>query len=174
MADVSITYKKNIIAELNETTSKTLKTSGTYCEDDIKVSYAPCSRTYTLSLSKSSGWILLATLDSDVLEHINDLGLIVSLVNVSGYTYEWYSGSMYIASNTPWGYNGKYAIYGFSGRESSNTQGICSQIYYPANNTDTSDMIGGQGSFRISENKYYFKAGDGYIRAGTYKLTFVW
>ena len=39
MADVTLTYKGSTIAEINATGSKTLKTSGKYCEGDIGVSY---------------------------------------------------------------------------------------------------------------------------------------
>ena len=39
MADVEIKYKGASIATLNETGTKTLKTSAKYCEDDITVSY---------------------------------------------------------------------------------------------------------------------------------------
>lgn len=39
MADVEIKYKDSVIATLNETGTKTLKTSEKYCEDDITVSY---------------------------------------------------------------------------------------------------------------------------------------
>ena len=39
MADVELKYKDAVIATLNETGTKTLKTSGKYCEDDITVSY---------------------------------------------------------------------------------------------------------------------------------------
>ena len=39
MADVEIKYKGASIATLNETGTKTLKTSEKYCEDDITVSY---------------------------------------------------------------------------------------------------------------------------------------
>ena len=39
MADVEIKYKDAVIATLNETGTKTLKTAGKYCEDDIAVSY---------------------------------------------------------------------------------------------------------------------------------------
>ena len=39
MADVTLTYKGSTIAEMNATGTKTLKTSGKYCEGDIGVSY---------------------------------------------------------------------------------------------------------------------------------------
>ena len=37
---VNIKYKNNSIAELTDTGTKTLKTAGKYCEDDISVEYA--------------------------------------------------------------------------------------------------------------------------------------
>ena len=40
MADLTIKFKGNPIAELSESGTKTLKTAGKYCEDDIKVEYA--------------------------------------------------------------------------------------------------------------------------------------
>ena len=39
MADVTLTYKGSTIAEMNATGTKTLKTSGKYCEGDIGVNY---------------------------------------------------------------------------------------------------------------------------------------
>ena len=39
MADVTLTYKGSTIAEMDATGSKTLKTSGKYCEGDIGVNY---------------------------------------------------------------------------------------------------------------------------------------
>lgn len=39
MADVTLTYKGNTIAELNATGNKTIKTAGKYCEDDIELVY---------------------------------------------------------------------------------------------------------------------------------------
>jgi hypothetical protein len=39
MADVSIKYKGSAVAEMSESGSKTLKTSGKYCESDIVVEY---------------------------------------------------------------------------------------------------------------------------------------
>lgn len=39
MADVEITYNNNKIVELSESGTKTLKTAGKYCEDDITVIY---------------------------------------------------------------------------------------------------------------------------------------
>jgi hypothetical protein len=40
MADVTLTYKGDTIAELSESGSKTLETAGKYCEADILLEYA--------------------------------------------------------------------------------------------------------------------------------------
>lgn len=39
MADVTLRYKNNVIAELSDSGSKILQTGGKYCEDDIALSY---------------------------------------------------------------------------------------------------------------------------------------
>ena len=40
MADLTIKYKGQPITELSDSGTKTLKTAGKYCEDDISVEYA--------------------------------------------------------------------------------------------------------------------------------------
>lgn len=40
MADLTIKFKGNPILELSESGTKTLKTAGKYCEDDITVEYS--------------------------------------------------------------------------------------------------------------------------------------
>ena len=132
------------------------------------------TKTYEITLTKASGWILLTTLDSEVVSHINDASLVVSLVNTSAYGYDKNTLSMCIVSNTPWGKQGNYSTYGFSGVVASETSTTVSQSYYAPNKTDTSTSIGGGGMFRISGNQYYFRPGGYYTRAGTYKLTFIW
>ena len=39
MADVTVKYKDTAIAELSDSGTKTLKTSGKYCEGDVMVEY---------------------------------------------------------------------------------------------------------------------------------------
>lgn len=39
MADITISYKGNTIAEVSASGTTTLETSGKYCEDDISVAY---------------------------------------------------------------------------------------------------------------------------------------
>lgn len=183
MADVSVKYNGNVIAEMSESGQKTLLTSGKYCTKNIEINYnkssAPAQeaqnvKVYNLTLSKASGWVLLTTLDAEVLEHINDASLVVSLANISPYVYEFYSGNLYIVGNKPFGYNGSYPVYGLSNRENSETSFVSNPIYYPANNTGNSDALGGMGVFRVADGKYYIKPRDGFITAGTYRLTFTW
>jgi hypothetical protein len=180
MADVSIQYKGNTIAEMNETGTKTIETSGTYCEDDIKVNYTPNSKTYEITLANSSGWVLLTTLDDEVLEHINDESLFVSLVRISAYEYSWYSGMDYFVGNRILGYHtDNNPVYGSGNRMQSETQCSWLPIPRPANSTDDSNWREGEdydtyGFFRVTDGKYYIRPGDGFICAGTYSLTFSW
>lgn len=179
MADVTITYKNSTIAEISAAGSKTLKTSGKYCEDDITVNYAPnvtgvnC-KAYDITLEKSGGWVKLATLDADVLAHVNDPTFKVMLSTNSEFEYVNYSGACYFASNMPFGEQSSYPLYGYTSRQNSETVCSISYIYYPANNTGTSISIGGTGIFRVDGSNYYLKPSDGYIRAGNYRLVFTW
>lgn len=174
MADVSINYKGSKIAELAERGNKTLKTSGKYCEGDIEVNYTPNSRTYELTLSKAYGWVLLTALDADVLEHINDDNFFVSLITTSNYVYEWYAGSMYFVGNRKIGIVDANTVYGTGSRETKETLYGFHYIPYPANSTNTNSVAGAYGQFRLTSGKYYLTPGDGYIKAGTYRLTFTW
>lgn len=62
MADLTIKYKGNPIAELSESGTKTLTTGGKYCEDDISVEYAKPAGGgggggSEMFSSSASGWI---------------------------------------------------------------------------------------------------------------------
>ena len=60
MADLTIKYKGNPIVELSESGTKTLKTAGKYCEDDISVEYAKPAGGGgggEMFSSSASGWI---------------------------------------------------------------------------------------------------------------------
>lgn len=178
MADVTIKYNGEAVAEMNGTGSKTLKTSGKYCEGDIEVNYTPNSRTYyvTIGTHNPAIWNLLVTLDADVLAHINDPTFTVMFQIIdTTYVYEKYSGTMYTASNVQIGTQNAALnpLYGYSGRQQSETSVSIGYIYHPANQT-TSSLIGGYGAFRVSGGKYYLKPADGYIHKGNYRLTFIW
>lgn len=174
MADISVTYKDSVIAEIdNGRYTKTLKTKGCYCEDDITIDYAPRSKTYEITLAKASGWVLLTTLDAEVVEHINDDNLAVSLIKISEFNSETYAATMAFASNNQIGIVNTYPVYGLANRQNSTaiSQGA---IFYPPNSTTTSVSLGGLGQFRLSGSAYYFRPADGYIQSGTYRLTFTW
>ena len=59
MADLTVKFKGNPIVEMTESGTKTLKTSGKYCEGDISVEYAkPAGGGGSEMFSASaSGWI---------------------------------------------------------------------------------------------------------------------
>ena len=57
MADLTIKFKGQPIAELSESGTKTLKTAGKYCEGDISVEYAKPAGGGEMFSSSASGWI---------------------------------------------------------------------------------------------------------------------
>lgn len=132
------------------------------------------TKTYEITLTKASGWVLLTTLDDEVAAHMSDTTLTVSLVNISPYAYEYFAGDIYMVGNKPIGYTNTYPFYGYSNRENSETSAITQPIYYPANYTGTSTGIGGYGIFRLDGSKYYIQPSNGFIKAGKYRLTFAW
>ena len=188
MSDVTIKYKDSVIAKMSASGTKTLNTGGWYCEGDITVDYvqpapepsAPTEtvncKIYEITLAQKSGWVELVTLDSNVLEHINDPRFTVVLAINDTYALANYTGCFFVASNTAFANSkgtGGYPIYGYSHRQSSGSNAV-NAIFYPANNTGTSDTLGGLGAFRVSGSKYYIKPSDGYVRAGNYRLIFTW
>lgn len=175
MADVTVKYKDSTIAEMsNGNGTKTLKTRGCYCEGDIKVDYTPRIKTYDITLAKAYGWLLLTTLDEEVLEHINDESFTVSLINTSAYETVTYSGAMYFCGNRFLGKNGTYDVYGTGHREFS-TGNSFNMICAPANSTSSTLVTSSAfGQFRLDGNKYYLQPGDGYVKVGNYRLTFTW
>lgn len=59
MADVTVKYKDTAIAELSDSGTKTLKTSGKYCEGDVVVEYAkPTGGNAEMFSSSASGGYL--------------------------------------------------------------------------------------------------------------------
>lgn len=176
MADVSIKYKDNVIAEMNESESKTLNTSGCYCEGDITVEHAPRSRSYKITLPKSIDWVLLTTLDQDVIEHIEDDSLVVTFINTDDYEFDGTAARRACyATNTAIGlYANKYPVYGNHIWQSTETAVANQSCYYPAKNTAKTLSIGGVGGFRYEDGKYYVSGFQAGISAGTWQLTFTW
>ena len=132
------------------------------------------ARIYTLTLQKSSGWILLTALDADVISHMNDDSLSVVLYNISPYQYTFYSGRAFFAGNTPVGNVNQYPAYGYASRVQSETKLSVTPIHYKPFDTTTDVSLGGAGRFRYSGGKFYIRPGDGFIDPGTYRLMFAW
>lgn len=74
MADVTIKYKDNVIAEMDSSATKTLTTGGTYCEDDINVTYDDKGTSF---LSLSTVDVVIGantiTLGGDAMIYLNEL-----------------------------------------------------------------------------------------------------
>jgi hypothetical protein len=174
MADLTIKYKDNVIAEMDASGSKTLNTSGCYCEGDIQVAYTPRSRTYEITLPKSSGWVMLTELDEDVLAHITDDSFVVSMVNISTYEFASYSSGVFVVGNAKQGMQGDNPVYGIILREQSATSTSIGRCYRPAKNTSSELVSGEMLTLRLDGTKYYAKAGDGFIKGGEYRLTLSW
>lgn len=173
MADVEIKYKGETIAELDGTGSKALATKKVWCEEDIEVIHNPRCKAYEITVSRNAGWTLLTKLDDDVLSHINDPGLVVSLYLVRDNIPLAWSQCAWLAGNTPIISNDTTQYYGCSSRENASGVAATMTINAPANNTDGSLT---SSCFRISEENYYV-LGNGtgtIIRGGTYRLTFTW
>lgn len=69
MADVTVKYKGNTIAEMSDEGTKTLRTSGKYCEGDISVIYTPGQEPSTTadvtgSLDQSNNVLLEGNLEN--------------------------------------------------------------------------------------------------------------
>ena len=90
------------------------------------------------------------------------------------YTYTFYGGRMFIATNNPIGIHYENPVYGMTSRQPNAECMQWQPLQYPANYTGTSESLGGYGIFRFYNNSYYLKPADGCIPAGNYRLTFVW
>lgn len=176
MADVSIFYKDSVSSEMDGAGSKTVKTAGLYCEGDIVVAYTPRIRTYEITLPKSSGWVLLTALDEDVLAHIDDDNFIATLTNTSPYEYEWYAGETYFVTNRQAGIHLQtHTVYGWGNRMHDETTTASGVILRPAKNREKTTSISSElGAFALVDGQYFIKPGDGFIKAGVYRLTFTW
>ncbi len=93
MADVTIKYKDSVIAEMNESGTKTLNTSGWYCEDDITVDYVQpepeavatnCKVfTFTSAEAVAQQDVKIVSGDPDVAAHYADDNAYVTVRKVS-------------------------------------------------------------------------------------------
>ena len=96
MADVTVKYKGSTIAEMSEEGTKTLKTSGKYCEGDITVSYVPPAPeavaanskvfTFTSAAAVAQQNVTIVSGDPDVAAHYADTNAWISVRKVSNTT----------------------------------------------------------------------------------------
>lgn len=87
MADVTIKYKDSTIAEMSDNGSKTLKTNGKYCEDDIVVEYVAkntgvenVKRWDIVTTGETSEVTIKILEDAWLAEHRNDENLCVLIM----------------------------------------------------------------------------------------------
>lgn len=183
MADVTIQYKGSTIAEMSESGTKTLKTSGKYCENDIYIQYEKAespsggttnAKVIDFTIAKKSGWILLTTLDDEVLSHINDNTFNVLLCSRDAYVYESYSIYRANAGNIQSGKNvNGQPLYGVASLQSAESTASFVDCCVPANNTNTTIYSSTYG-FRVEGSNYYFKPRDGFFIGGNCRLIFSW
>ena len=122
MAEVSINYKGKAIAEMNESGTKTLKTSGQYCEGDIAVTYIRPSvesdepavepANYkkffvTVPTAVASTWVTVVAGDPDVAEHYADEAAVCTVRKVSNNDT---NGTILIMGLNH-SFNGRYGMY---------------------------------------------------------------
>ena len=179
MAVNKVTYGGKTLVDLtSDTVTADKLASGVTAHDKsgnkITGTMSANCKIYEITLAKASGWVLLTTLDDDVMAHINDATLKVDFECLSPYVYTWYTGFRYHASNVPMGNYGGRTIYGMADRHQNETTTAPGLVYYPANHTVAEAHAGAFGQFRLNGNKYYIMPGDGFIGAGTYRLIFTW
>lgn len=169
---VEVKYKGETILEMEESGKKLLTSKNVWCEEDIEVSHVSNSRSYEITLVKSSAWTLLVELDDEILEHINDKSFTATLINMDDYVASTFTESLFVVSNKYVFDNGTNKIYGLALRETSGVNYLTQYIYYPANNTESNITT---GAFRVDDGKYYVKNATGAsLKGGTYRLTFTW
>lgn len=90
---VTIEYKGDTIATMNASGSKTLKTSGKYCEGDIDIVYqesvaptVPCKRFHVTVDSDKTAKTVLTSADSDIAAHRNDSTFFVAVIPLFEYS----------------------------------------------------------------------------------------
>lgn len=178
MAVNKVVYNAKVLLDLtSDTVTADKLANGVTAHDKsgavITGTMACNSKSYELTIAKASGWVLLTTLDDEVLAHINDVNFKVQLSLLDVYEYVYYRMTYASASNVILGMQDSYPVYGSCIRNTA--EGTIQRYYdyYPANKTDSSTSLGGF-QFRLNGNKYYLRPYDGYLGPGKYRLTFTW
>lgn len=180
MADVNINYKGSTLTEMNDSGTKTLKTSGTYCEDDISVVYtkpiaAVTSKYFdvTVSTKVSGSWQTLVNADSDIAAHCNDdsfgfawhcLSAPSKAVSVRGGLYSNSPLSYYDSAHTR-------PYYGFYTRTNSSSVGAAAML----ENKPTVETAAQGAAFVNTDGSIKIYGSSAYpILAGTYQISVWW
>ena len=175
MADVTIKYNENIIAEMDSSGNKVLKTGGKYVANNIFVEYQKSTTTETNSFTTSVTFDtrlrngVVMTLPENVLAHKDDANFVM-MYQYQGDTLVNYRSYAGMVGNRKVIYNQDiYGTYIYS-----NQRG---EILYPINSTDSNFTI--ESAYKI---KFYITDGKLYIAedigagldVGTYQFTFSW
>lgn len=182
MSDVNISYKGTSIATMDASGTKTLQTSGKYCEGDITVSYTkPAGEVvacqiieFTLA-THSSANVTIGTLSDEAYSHIDDDNFCVAMINTTldrVVAYDDYRLLACNAQNAP--AQGNYPIYGCGNRKTGATAVQNQPCYYKPNDTTNATGIGGLGKFWHSGKTLYYKSASYYLGAGTYRVVITW
>ena len=175
MADVTIKYNENTIAEMDSSGNKVLKTGGKYVANNIFVEYQKSTtietNSYTTSITFAArlrNGVVMA-LPENVLAHKDDASFLM-MYQYQGDTLVNYRSYAGMVGNRKIRYNSDfYGAYIYN-----NLSGI---ILYPINSTDGNFAV--ESVFKI---KFYITDGKLYIAeeigagldVGTYRFTFSW
>jgi len=181
MSDVNISYKGSPIATMDASGTKTLQTSGKYCEGDITVSYTKpagvvvaCQIIEFTLPAQSSTNVTIGTLSDEAYSHIDDDNFSVTMLNTTPSDIAANSDYMAIASNNPGlPAAGNYVVYGDGLRKTSSSVGR-QPIYYPPKDTTNATSLGGLGKFWHDGKTLYYKSSSYYLGAGTYRVVITW
>ena len=189
MADVSIKYKGTAIAELNDSGTKSIKTSGKYCEDNITVEYVKPQAesgggssepinckilTFEVTSKISGKWgDKLIPADADIAAHRSDdtFGVAWNCLTAVSAAISTRGG---IYTNAPMAWNsadGSSIIYGYYIRTGSNGAGANARLTnLPTVKTTAAGCI-----FVDTDGSISFYASSSYpILPGTYQVVVWW
>ena len=175
MADVTIKYNENIIAEMDSSGNKVLKTGGKYVANNIFVEYKKSTTIETNSYTTSVTFDarlkngVVMTLPENVLAHKDDANFVM-IYQYQGDTLVNYRSYGGMVGNRKIRYDQDvYGMYIYN-----NIQGI---VLYPINSTDGNFTVESvyKIKFYITDGKLYIAEAIGAgFDVGTYQFTFSW
>lgn len=182
MSDINITYNGSAIAAMNESGTKTLKTGGKYCQNDIVVEYVkPMSGgatnlkmfIYTIAANVSGKWQILVEANADIAEHLNDssFGVAWNCLTAPSAQTSTRSG---IYTNAPMSLemsDGSKVNYGYYTRTNSSAVGACAKLQnLPTVRTTVTGAcyVATDGSISVYASSSYP------LRVGTYQVVVWW